>query len=394
MIRQLNHPRGILRHSTRSAVCAIHRLRLLIGLGAQQGKHYYAHPFFAIRTNSTSIRHYRLEPLDHSPEPPIDAQIRPKSDTKVSSLMHSTSSKIVLNPLPNRPKPPDYVWQSNEQISDPNQSVSSSNPSVAPSHSSLQGASSCSSRLFIEEKISTESSANKSKLTKRTASILIQKKFRGHFVRKNFDKISFLDYLERRQFAYDFVDSLIDEYLEDEIIPDLLIYSIKELDGNNLGLDKDEYQVGDIVYKEKDFPLIKVVEEMIFRDFLPLFTREVVGLTTEDMIKGYFIDRLKDRKDPYQQIADLFLEEEIEFLVGDLVRNTIDDMVQEYLRDAKMYGWLTNMINESLNEWLRDIAEECIQELSYTWLIEELVEEEISLFAQVIVEDSVRELDR
>eukprot|EP01135_Chromosphaera_perkinsii_P002363 Nk52_evm17s222 gene=Nk52_evmTU17s222 len=335
----------------------------------------------------------RLEPITK----PIEIkQKRPKSETK--NPLSRGSSKQILEPLTNPPLPNDpWMVQSNawtekdflELASNGALSSGSSLSTVANDVKLCENNDTSSPSLIS----AGASKGSMPRLNKRTASIIIQRRFRGHFVRKNFEKLTFLEYLDRRQFAYELIDSLVDEFLEDEIIPDLLIYSIKELDSHNLGLDKDEYKVGDTVYRDKEFPLKNVVEDLIFKDFLPVLTKEVVSMTSSDLIKGYFVDRLKERKDPYQQISGIFLEEELEFLTADIVEESIDEMVQDYLRDAKMLEWIVDMTNDSINESLKIIVEECIQELGYTWIIEDLIEEEVGLFAQVVSEDSLVELE-
>ena len=142
----------------------------------------------------------------------------------------------------------------------------------------------------------------------------IQKFCRATMWRRKITKMIELDYQNRID-AYHLMEQLIDEYMVDEFMPELLI---EVLGGEGFDYDHEEGPEKQIAHE-----ILDIITGETFLESI----RSVASLTIDSLLSEYFEETNTD-KNPLNSLIDRFCDDEIRIVLREIVRETIDEDVK------------------------------------------------------------------
>ena len=182
----------------------------------------------------------------------------------------------------------------------------------------------------------------------------------------------------RESFARAFAEELIDEFLEDEIVPDVLI-DVLSVPDTELDVGSAQAQVEAWVY-----------EDMV-RSVVHGLAKTVALECTDDLVDQYFISKMKEARDPHE----VFVEDLInDGLVGEakaVVDEAIAELVAELLAESKIQEARNAVVDEALEEMLEDVVRRAIVEHGGDQVGEEMYQEDLGAFIRLIAEEEYAE---
>jgi len=206
--------------------------------------------------------------------------------------------------------------------------------------------------------------------SRESCATMIQSYFRGFLVRQ-----SSSIYNNRLKIYREVVEDMIDDYLTGEFIPNLLIdvltNTAKEYDPVS-----PEEQAN---YAELEKILVKVVNEEV----------EAVVRTT---VREFLVDFLEFRgsksgRDPTQMVAAGLIDDILKKMVGEIVKESLQDMVDEFLFMQQFHM----IMDDFVGPIIEDLAKEALQEASEDEIAEEMIEVVLRTLNKSVAELTIQE---
>lgn len=183
---------------------------------------------------------------------------------------------------------------------------------------------------------------------------LIQALFRGAYVRKRvFPQIKQFHAASVRT-----VDAMIDHYIEDVYIPDLLLELLaKNRVYENFDLYSDENKM---LYEIRASYMDSVVREMI---------REIVKDTTDRIVNRYlnkrFRDKDEDERDPIMMVLNTMIDDIMRGQAKVIAQEAVHQLSLDYLIQSQFYSlfnrvWMPNQVEKVIVDSIEDMALEGI----------------------------------
>ncbi|XP_019631094.1 PREDICTED: uncharacterized protein LOC109475007 isoform X5 [Branchiostoma belcheri] len=219
------------------------------------------------------------------------------------------------------------------------------------------------------------------------AATAIQKTFRGYSTRKGMSAA--FHFHSDRRFAENYVDSLVQEMMEEELVPDILIEVLSE-HGN-------EPAQAPVVYSPRlSHGLTAAHEDLaagVTEDFLnsqlkPQL-RDVVLESNRELVDRYFAEKAFDPR-LIRDVSEDLMEEVVQEGTEEAIRGAISDMVGDTIYRGAAYDWMMDLATDVIGEFMPDIVREAVfdvilEQMIDTEIVSEVVEEEArSTSAQVL----------
>ncbi|KAK2170134.1 hypothetical protein LSH36_4g11046 [Paralvinella palmiformis] len=158
-------------------------------------------------------------------------------------------------------------------------------------------------------------------------------------------------------FSKHYVDTFIEECLDDVIIPDLLIEVLS---------DEDQ-----MPSSHPDYPSSFYYCEDFLDEEIPKLVREVINDASYQMVGGHLLRQHKH--DPLEEFLNSLLEDVIHKETTAIVKDVAKDIVNEHMEKAAAYNEIQNMIGQVIQEMGPDVIEEAFMENMLDDLLEENV---------------------
>ena len=180
--------------------------------------------------------------------------------------------------------------------------------------------------------------------------VLIQALFRGAYVRK-------VIFPQKKQFhiaSVRTVDSMIDHYIEDVYLPDLLLELLsKNKVYENFDLYSDENK---ILYEVRASYMDNVVRDMV---------KEIVKDTSDRIVNRYlkkrFIDKTDDERDPLRMVLNGIMDGVMKQQAQEIAKNAVQNLSLDYLIQSQFYSllnrvWIPKQVEHTIVDSIEDVA--------------------------------------
>lgn len=204
-------------------------------------------------------------------------------------------------------------------------------------------------------------------MSKSQAALILQKYTRGWQVRKG-PKFALWRFMCNQKHSRRFVEALIASFLTEEIIPDLLI---DVLSGTKfLSVQDPRYKASEILS-----------EDIICQD-ITAFTHEIaIGMFYSQGGRSF------GPGDPLLKVLSGIVNDVVKQSASQIVRSTIDEMVQSHMAVIKTGDWLEEFILEAIEPMLPRVVSDAMQQTKDDNLIIGIIDEVIqSQLRQTIIE--------
>ena len=180
--------------------------------------------------------------------------------------------------------------------------------------------------------------------------VLIQALFRGAYVRKRV----FPQIVQFHAASVRTVDSMIDHYIEDVFIPDLLLELLaKNKVYENFDLYSEENK---ILYEVRASYMDKIIREMV---------KDIVKTWTDNIVNRYLNKRYRekdtDERDPLSMVVVSLMNNVMKDQAKDIASKAIHELSLDYLIQAQFYSlfnrvWLPREVEHTIVDSIEDIA--------------------------------------
>ncbi|KAF0718508.1 Aste57867_1652 [Aphanomyces stellatus] len=192
-----------------------------------------------------------------------------------------------------------------------------------------------------------------------------------------------------RSLAFDVMDTLLDEYIRIEFIPDILI------DVLTTGNDDDAYKPKPV----REQAICGAYASML-NDVVVAMLTEIVHATVQSLVSAYFKQETRV-VNPWTMVVDHFVDEWIHGLLHEIVVDGIRDLVEAYLANKKhqavldefLHGMVVDVAFMSMREMTHDRRWTSLLHETLTSMLPEVAHDEIHQ-AQTLHMDLVRDNDR
>ncbi|KNC48530.1 uncharacterized protein AMSG_04974 [Thecamonas trahens ATCC 50062] len=181
-------------------------------------------------------------------------------------------------------------------------------------------------------------------------------------------------YVVNRQAAYAFVNELIDEFLEDEIVPDLLIDVLSQPDA--------EFEVGSEQTRVEAWLVDEVVALVV-----PALAKQVALECTDELVKHYFINKAAALPDPHEVIVGDVIEAYVVAEAAAVVDEAVAELVTELLTESRVSDAADAIIDEVVAPMLGDIVRAAILDNAVDGVGAELYDEQLAAFIELVAEE-------
>ncbi|XP_020602446.1 uncharacterized protein LOC110041496 [Orbicella faveolata] len=192
-------------------------------------------------------------------------------------------------------------------------------------------------------------------LTRSQAAVILQKYIRGWRVRKG-PQFALWRYMCNKKYSRRFIEGLIDSFLTEEIIPDILI---DVFSGQNF------LSIGDPRYKVSE----RVCREIVHQD-VTAFIHEIA--------MGVFYSQggsSLSRRDPLVKVCDNIINEVVKESTVQLVRSAVDEVVVGHMAVIKSGDWLEDLILETIQPMLPRVVTEAMHGFQFDVVIDDIIDE-------------------
>lgn len=209
-------------------------------------------------------------------------------------------------------------------------------------------------------------------LSRSQAAVVIQKYHRGWQVRKG-PHFALWRHMCNEKFSRKFVEDLIDSFLIEEIVPDVLI---------DVLVGKKFLSVQDPRYK---------VSEWVCREIID---QEVTAFIYEVTLGVYYSHGgiTYSRQDPSVKVCDSIIGEVVQEFAGQLVRSLVEEMVLGHMAVIKAGNWLENFILETIEPMLPVVVTEAVSGFQNDDPLDDIIDEVITSELRQVVIDVWQEL--
>jgi len=196
-----------------------------------------------------------------------------------------------------------------------------------------------------------------------TAANKIQKFYRANLFKLRIPQLIERDY-HHRILAYNLMEDIIDEYMEEMFMVDVIC---EVLSGEGEEYDQsEENRTSEWIYG-------KILDDTIIHSI-----RSAASLTIDALLGEYFEETFTD-KNPLTVLIDKFCDEEVPYILKEIVRETIDDDVMEFLFNKQCQQILdTHVQQETLGVMISEVADEALYDESIDDIVGELMNDAVS----------------
>ncbi|XP_078593014.1 uncharacterized protein LOC144871458 isoform X4 [Branchiostoma floridae x Branchiostoma japonicum] len=210
------------------------------------------------------------------------------------------------------------------------------------------------------------------------AATAIQKTFRGYSTRKGMSAA--LHFQSDRRFAQNYVDSLIEEMMEEELVPDILIEVLSE-HGNQTAQAPVIYSPRlphGLTAAHEDLAA-GVTEDFLNSQLKPQL-RDVVLESNRELVDRYFAEKSFDPR-LIRDVSEEIMEEVVQEGTEEAIKGAIADMVGDTIYRGAAYDWTMDLATDVIGEFIPDIVREAVfdvilEQMIDTEIVSEVVEEE------------------
>mmetsp|Transcript_28382 Transcript_28382/g.25103 ORF Transcript_28382/g.25103 Transcript_28382/m.25103 type:complete len:492 (+) Transcript_28382:63-1538(+) len=206
--------------------------------------------------------------------------------------------------------------------------------------------------------------------------VLIQALLRGAYVRKKvFPQIQQFHVASVRT-----VDSMIDHYIEDVYIPDLLLEILtKNKVYENFDLYSDENK---ILYEVRYSIMEKVIRDMV---------KDTVKQCSDNIVNRYLNKRFRDKdvdeRDPMSMVVKGFMDGVMKAQIKEIVQDSVQDLSLDYLIQAQFNSlfnrvWLPKEVEHTVLDAIEDLA---VQDV-IDGVVEDIIRQEAPRIAEEAME--------
>ncbi|KAJ7333080.1 hypothetical protein OS493_018252 [Desmophyllum pertusum] len=175
-------------------------------------------------------------------------------------------------------------------------------------------------------------------------------------------------YMSNKKHSRRFVEGLIDSFLTDEIIPDILI---------DVFSGEKFLSVQDPRYKASE----RVCREIIHQDVTAFIHEIAIGVFYSHGGSSL------SRRDPLFTVCDDIVNEVVKESTAQLVRSAVDELVLGHMTVIKSGDWLEDFILETIQPMLPRVVTEAMQGSQYDVVIDDIIDDVTDpQLRQVIIE--------
>lgn len=206
--------------------------------------------------------------------------------------------------------------------------------------------------------------------------IRMQALFKGAYVRKKI----FPQILQFHVASVRTVDSMIDHYIEDVYIPDLLLEILtKNKVYENFDLYSDENK---ILYEVRYSIMEKVIRDMI---------KETVKTSTDNIVNRYLNKRFRekdvDERDPMSMVVKSLLDGVMKSQIQEMTKQSIQDLSLDYLIEAQFNSlfnrvWIPREVEHTVIDTIEDMAVQDVIDA----ILEDIIRQEAPRIADEAIE--------
>ncbi|KAK7106141.1 uncharacterized protein [Littorina saxatilis] len=190
------------------------------------------------------------------------------------------------------------------------------------------------------------------------------------------DMRTILRYMRKHpMFTEDFLSDLVSEFLEEEIIPDLLMETFDEYERRPLILPKYYEPSPRVYHPAYDNPLYLPTLyscEDIMSDGIRDLADDIVREVTTELNEEYMESKLPKR-DPLEDFLTTLLDDAVDLGLRDVVRECVIEMAQSYMTDETA----NNVYLELLHEELHRVIPGVLDDVHFDIVAMEFIEEEV-----------------
>ena len=182
--------------------------------------------------------------------------------------------------------------------------------------------------------------------------VMIQALLRGAYVRKKV----FPQIVQFHAASVRTVDAMVDHYIEDVFIPDLLLELLaKNKVYENFDLYSEENRV---LYEVRASIMEKVIRDMV---------KETVKTSTDNIVNRYLNKRYRekdaDERDPLAMVVKSIMDGVMKKQAKDIASNAVHELSLDYLIQAQFYSlfnrvWLPREVEHTIVDTIEDFAVE------------------------------------
>ena len=207
---------------------------------------------------------------------------------------------------------------------------------------------------------------------------------RGAYIRKK----KFPQKVFWHQGAVRYTDSLIDRYIEDIFIPDLVLEILtKNRVYENVDLYSDENK---ILYQIRADIMEKVVRDM---------AKQTLKNTTDQLVNEYLNKRFRSKTveeyDPLRMVVNDMLTNVMKDLCKDVGKQNLSSVVYDYLIEAQFIGFFNNYyIRREVEHSVHDAVEDLVVGEVIEDYVERIVREAIPILSQATLQAEVKRSEK
>lgn len=209
-------------------------------------------------------------------------------------------------------------------------------------------------------------------LSRSQAAVVIQKYHRGWQVRKG-PRFALWRHMCNRKYSRKFVDDLINSFLIEELVPDVLI---------DVLVGKKFLSVQDPRYKASE----RVCKEIIDQDVTSFIHEVALGVYYAHQGIAY------SRRDPSVKACDSIIGEVVQEFAGQVVRSVVEEKVVGHMAVIKAGDWLEDFILETIEPMIPVVVSEAMDGFQNDDPLDEVIDEVITSELRQIVIDVWREM--
>lgn len=193
-------------------------------------------------------------------------------------------------------------------------------------------------------------------LTHSQAAVILQKYVRGWQVRKG-PQFALWRYMCDKKYSRRFIEGLIDNFLTEEIIPDILI---------DVFSGEKFLSVEDPRYKMSE----RVCREIVLQEVTAFIHEIAIGVYYSHARGSSF-----SRRDPLVKVCGNIINEVVKESTAQLVRSAVDEMVVGHMAVVRSGDWLEDFILETIQPMLPRVVTEAMQGFQYDVVIDDIINE-------------------
>lgn len=207
----------------------------------------------------------------------------------------------------------------------------------------------------------------RNQMSRSEAAVILQKYTRGWQVRKG-PRFVLWRHMCDHKHSRKFIEDLINSFLMEEIIPDILIDILS---------GKKYLPVQDPRYKSSERVLQHIIHEDVSDFIKEIALGEFYSQGGSDLSRG----------NPLSLVSYEIIDEVVKEFAGQVVRLTVDDIVHNHMTLIKADDWLNDFILEGVAPMVQTVVLEAMQQIKGDDVINDIIDEVLDpQLSQVVIE--------